>query len=45
LYANNPQKLQEAKKRFLGAYVISKEEAIKTKCVYAVVTKDGVLEL
>jgi pyrimidine-nucleoside phosphorylase len=45
LYANDPQKLQEAKKRFLNAYVISNREAAKTKYVYAIVRKDGVLEL
>ena len=45
LYANDPKKLSEAKKRFLGAYVIGSEEPVRPKNVYAVVTKDSVIEL
>ncbi len=44
LYANDADKLMEAKKRFLAAYVIGSEKPKKNPYVYAVVTKDGVLE-
>ncbi|MDF2487130.1 MAG: pdp [Herbinix sp.] len=45
LYANDNNKLQEAKKRLLSAYVIGTTKPAKPKYVYAVVTKDGVLEM
>jgi pyrimidine-nucleoside phosphorylase len=45
LYANDNNKLQEAKKRFLNAYVIGGDKPEKPKYVYAVVTKDGVLQM
>jgi len=45
LYANDNNKLQEAKKRLLGAYVIGADKPEKPKHVYAIVTKDGVLKL
>ncbi len=45
LYANDRNKLQEAKKRLLGAYMIGAEKVEKPKHVYAIVTKDGVINL
>jgi pyrimidine-nucleoside phosphorylase len=45
LYANDQMNLQEAKKRLLNAYVISDAKVEKPKHVYAIVTKDGILEL
>jgi pyrimidine-nucleoside phosphorylase len=45
LYANDSNKLAEAKKRFLNAYVIGSEKREKPKHVYAIVTKDGVLQM
>jgi pyrimidine-nucleoside phosphorylase len=45
LYANDPDKLKEAKQRLLNAYVIGADKPGKQKAVYAVVTKDGVTEL
>ncbi len=45
LYANDPDKLKEAKQRLLSAYVIGADKPGKQKAVYAVVTKDGVTEL
>jgi pyrimidine-nucleoside phosphorylase len=45
LYANDSNKLKEAKERLLNAYVIGKEQPEKPKYVYAVVTKDGVLQM
>ncbi len=44
LYANDSRKLAEAKKRLTGAYLLSKTEPQKPKNVYAVVTKDKVIE-
>ncbi|MBH1941478.1 pyrimidine-nucleoside phosphorylase [Mobilitalea sibirica] len=45
LYANDQNKLNRAKARLLGAYVIGKEQPEEKPYVYAVVTKDGVLQL
>lgn len=45
LYANDSNKLLEAKKRLIGAYVIGAEKVEKPKYVYAIVTKDGVIKL
>lgn len=45
LYANDSSKLQEAKQRFLQAYVIGSEKPVIPPYVYAVVTKDGVLQV
>lgn len=45
LYANDSNKLKEAKKRLLEAYVIGADKPDKLKYVYAIVTKDGVIEL
>ncbi|HWT75886.1 MAG TPA: pyrimidine-nucleoside phosphorylase [Mobilitalea sp.] len=45
LYANDKDKLKAAKERFLGAYVIDKEAPEKHPFVYAIVTKDGVINL
>jgi pyrimidine-nucleoside phosphorylase len=45
LFANDSNKLKEAKERLTNAYVIDKDKPEKPKYVYAVVTKDGVLEL
>lgn len=45
LYANDSSKLQEAKQRFLQAYVIGSEKPVTPPYVYAVVTKDGVLQV
>jgi pyrimidine-nucleoside phosphorylase len=45
LFANDANKLKEAEQRLLNAYVISTNKSEKTKYVYAVVTKDGVVEL
>ncbi len=45
LYANDNWKLQEAMKRLLNAYVITEEKPVKPKYVYAIITKDGVIEL
>lgn len=45
LYANDSNKLAEAKKRFLNAYVIGSEKREKPKFVYAIVRKDGVLQM
>ncbi len=45
LYANDSNKLMEAKKRLLKAYVIGGEKPEKLKYVYAIVTKDGVIEI
>ncbi len=44
LYANDSRKLAEAKKRLTGAYLLSQTEPQKPKNVYAVVTKDEVIE-
>ncbi|MDF2540141.1 MAG: pdp [Herbinix sp.] len=45
LYANDSNKLKEAKQRLLKAYVIGDDKPEKPKYVYAIVTKDGVLQL
>jgi pyrimidine-nucleoside phosphorylase len=45
LYANDPAKLEAAKQRLLKAYTIGKEKPEKKPYVYAVVTKDGVLQM
>ncbi len=42
LYANDGNKLREAKQRLLNAYVIGENKIEKPKTVYAIVTKDGV---
>lgn len=39
LYANDKNKLQEAKKRFAGAYTLSKENHFNNQTVYEVITK------
>ncbi len=44
LYANNQNKLMEAKERLLKSYVIGNEKPIIPKYVYAIVTKDGIQE-
>ncbi len=44
LYANDSRKLAEAKKRLSGAYLLSQTEPRKPKNVYAIVTKDEVIE-
>jgi len=43
LYANDSNKLKEAKQRLLGAYRIGNEKPNPHPYIYAVVTKDGVL--
>ncbi|MGB4660957.1 MAG: pyrimidine-nucleoside phosphorylase [Mobilitalea sp.] len=45
LYANDSDKLKEAKQRFLSAYVFGKEKPKTNPYVYAIVTKDGVTKL
>lgn len=45
LYANDEKKLKEAKDRLFKAYVIDNNKIEKPKHVYAIVTKDGVVEL
>lgn len=40
LYANEEGKLQEAKKRFVGAYTLSKEKHFENRIVYEVITKN-----
>jgi len=45
LYANDSNKLKEAKKRLLGAYMIGNEKPNTHPYIYAVVTKDGVLHM
>jgi pyrimidine-nucleoside phosphorylase len=45
LYANDNNKLEEAKKRLLNAYVIAETKPEKPKYVYAIITKDGVIEM
>ena len=45
LYANDSKKLKEAKQRLINAYVIGDEKPEKTKYVYAIVTKDGVMQM
>lgn len=42
LYANDTNKLSEAKQRLLYAYVIGNSKPEKPKYIYAIVTKDGV---
>jgi pyrimidine-nucleoside phosphorylase len=42
LYANDTNKLEVAKQRFLSAYVIEKEKPEDHPYIYAIVTKDGV---
>jgi pyrimidine-nucleoside phosphorylase len=42
LYANDTNKLEAAKQRFLSAYVIEKEKPEDHPYIYAIVTKDGV---
>lgn len=42
LYANDQDKMKEAKERLLQAYKIGNEKPADTKYVYAIVTKDGV---
>jgi pyrimidine-nucleoside phosphorylase len=44
LYANDAEKLTEAKQRFLEAYVIGSEKPKQNPYVYTIVTKDGILE-
>ena len=44
LYANDSRKLAEAKERLTGAYLLSQAEPQKPKNVYAIVTKDNVIE-
>lgn len=44
LYANDSRKLAEAKKRLSGAYVIDQTQPAKPKNVYAIITKDEVIE-
>ena len=41
LYANNKEKLNLAKERFLEAYTISDQKPESTKYIYGVVTKEG----
>ena len=41
LYANNKEKLNLAKERFLEAYTISEQKPEPTKYIYGVVTKEG----
>lgn len=45
LYANDDTKRKEAKKRLIGAYVISKEKPKRPPYIYSIVTKDGVKEI
>ena len=45
LYANDSDKLKEAKERFLNAYVFGKEKPKTNPYVYAIVNKDGVTVL
>ena len=45
LYANDTNKLKDAKQRFLKAYVIGNEKVPKPQYVYAIVTKDGVQQM
>ncbi|HWT75172.1 MAG TPA: pyrimidine-nucleoside phosphorylase [Mobilitalea sp.] len=45
LYANDSNKMKEAKQRLLDAYVIGDNKPEKPKYVYAIVTKDGVQRL
>ena len=45
LYANDANKLLEAKKRLLEAYVIGKEKPVIPPYIYSVITKDGVLQV
>ncbi|HHV12259.1 MAG TPA: pyrimidine-nucleoside phosphorylase [Clostridiales bacterium] len=42
LYANDGNKLKEAKERLLKAYVIGENKVEKPKTVYAIVTRDGI---
>ncbi|MDF2907739.1 MAG: pdp [Herbinix sp.] len=45
LFANDNNRLQEAKQRLLNAYVFSETKPEKPKYVYAIITKDGVVEM
>lgn len=45
LYANDSNKLFAAKQRFLDAYIIQGEKPETHPYVYAIVTKDGVLQI
>lgn len=45
LYANDNNKLQAAMQRLLGAYVIGNEKPKAHPYIYAIVTKDGVLQM
>lgn len=45
IYANDANKLLEAKKRLLNAYVIGKEKPVIPPYIYSVITKDGVLHV
>ncbi len=45
LYANDSNKLSEAKQRLLNSYVIGSKKPEKQKYVYAIVTKDDVIHL
>lgn len=45
LYANDSNKLKEAKQRLLNSYVIGVDKIEKPKYVYAIITKDGVQKL
>jgi len=45
LYANDRNKLKEAKERLLSAYVIADKKVEAPKYIYAIVTKDGVRRL
>lgn len=45
LYANDSNKLKEAKLRLKNAYILGNEIPVKPKYVYAVITKDQVVEM
>lgn len=42
LYANDRNKLEAAKQRFLGAYTIGEAPEVMPKAIYGIVTEDGV---
>ena len=42
MYFNREEKFEDAKRRFMNAYIITEEKAEPKKLIYGVVTKDGI---
>ena len=42
MYFNREEKFEDAKRRFMNAYIITEEKSEPKKLIYGVVTKDGI---